>query len=195
MRCGASLTLDATPGAIQDAAAVSARMAAIQRLTPPPQPEAAEETGPVFAQPAPQESYIPELPRAEAIVAPYAEVAGWSTSATLEPGEAQGSITAVLALLCVMVSLLGAFAPFLLALCLVGLSLAHGVLGFQPILRLVGTQAAAWLESRRWLRWVPWRGSPAPRDFHLIALVALALGYLWLLAIAVQALLFLRAWL
>ena len=195
MRCGAALTLDATPGAIQDAAAVSAQMAAIQRLTPPPQPEAAEITGVLFAQPAPQERYIPEPPRAEAVVAPYAEATGWSTSSTLELGEARGSITSVLALLCVMVSLLGAFAPFLLVLCLVGLALAHGVLGFRPVLWLAGMRGAAWLESRRWLRWIPWRGSPAPQDFRLIALVALALGYLWLLAIAVQVGLLLRAWL
>jgi hypothetical protein len=101
----------------------------------------------------------------------------------------------VLALLCIMVSLLGAFAPFLLAFCLVGLMLAHGVLGFSTVLRLAGTQGAAWLESRRWLRWIPWRGSPAPQDFRLIALIALALGYLWLLAIVVQAILLVRAWL
>jgi hypothetical protein len=193
MRCGASLTLNATPGAIQDAAAASAHMAAIQRLTPPPQLDAAEVTGPVFAQPAPHERHIPEPSRAEGAAVPYVEAAAWSITSTLEPGEAQGSVMAVLALLCVMVSLLGAFASFLLALCLVGLVLAHGVLGFQPILRLAGTRGAAWLESRRWLRWIPWHGATAPRDFHLIALVALALGYLWLLAIAVQVLLLLRA--
>jgi hypothetical protein len=129
--------------------------------------------------PTPQERHIPEPPRAEAVAASYAEAATWSTSSTLELSEAQGSITAVLALLCVMVSLLGAFAPFLLALCLVGLALAHGVLGFTPVLRLVGTRGAAWLETRRWLSWIPWRGRPAPEDFALIALMALALGCPW----------------
>ena len=195
MRCGASLTLDATPGAIQDAAEASAQIAAMRRLTSPPQPEAAEITGTLFAQPAPQERHIPEPPRAEAVAASYAEAATWSTSSTLELSEAQGSIAAVLALLCVMVSLLGAFAPFLLALCLVGLALAHGVLGFRAVLRLAGTRGASWLQSRTWLRWIPWRGSPAPQDFRLIALIALALGYLWLLAIVVQGILLLRAWL
>jgi hypothetical protein len=191
MRCGAALTLDATRSA-----SVSAQIDVIQRPTPPPQPEAAEITGPAFASQAPpQAAQIPAPPRAEAIAASYAEAAPWSTSSTLELGEAQGSVTAVLALLCVMVSLLGAFAPFLLALCLVGIALAHGVLGFQPILRLGGTRRAAWLESRRRLRWIPWRGSAAPRDFRLIALVALALGYLWLIAIVLQAALLLRAWL
>jgi Protein kinase domain len=191
MRCGAALTLGATHDA-----AISAQIDSIQPPTPPPSPEVAEVTGPVLAQPAPQRApQMPAPPRAEAIAAPYAEAAAWSTSSTVELGEAQGSITAVLALLCVMVSLLGAFAPFLLALCLIGLALAHGVLGFQPLLRLAGAGRATWLESRRWLRWIPWRGSAAPCDFRLIALVALGLGYLWLIAIAFQAALLLRAWL
>jgi tRNA A-37 threonylcarbamoyl transferase component Bud32 len=192
MRCGAALTLEPTPGAIQDDAQASTNIAAIQRPTPRLAPVVADITSPTFQQSAhPQESKRPYLsehpaPKAEAVAASYAEAAGWSTSSTLEQSEAQGSITAVLALLCVMVSLLGAFAPFVLALCLVGLALAHGVLGFQPVLRLAGRRGGAWLESRRWLRWIPWRGNSSPRDFRLIALVALALGYLWLAAIAVQ---------
>jgi hypothetical protein len=165
---------------------VLAQPAPQQAAQPAPQ-QAAQQA----AQQAPQ---LPAPPRVEAIAAPYAEAAAWTTSSTIELGEAQGSITAVLALLCVMVSLLGAFAPVLLALCLIGLALAHGVLGFQPLLRLAGADRATWLESRRWLRWIPWRGSAAPRDFRHIALVALGLGYLWLIAIAFQAAL-LRAWL
>jgi serine/threonine-protein kinase len=197
MRCGAPLTMDATPGDMQDSA-VAAQIAVIQRPTPPPEFEVAEITSPTYSQqfspqPVPQPAApIPTPPKAEAVAATYGEAAAWSTASTAEPGEAQGSIKAVLALLCVMVSLLGAFAPFLLALSLIGLALAHGVLGFQPILRLVGTRGAAWLESRRWLRWISWRGDASPRDFRLIALVALALGYLWLLAIALQAFLILR---
>jgi hypothetical protein len=183
MSCGAALTLEA------------AQINAIERPTPPPQLEVAELTSPVLAPPAPQlAAPIPVSSGAEAIAATFGDTALWSAAATLEPGEAQGSIMAVLALLCVMVSLLGAFAPFLLVLCLLGLALAHGVLGCHLILRLAGRRGATWLESRRWLRWIPWRGSPAPRDFHRIALVALALGYLWLIAIALQALLLVGVW-
>jgi hypothetical protein len=183
MSCGAALTLD------------TAQINAIQRPPPPPQPEVAEVTSPVIAQLAPQPATsIPASSGAEAIAAPFGDTATWSTAATLEPGEAQGSILAALALLCVMASLLGAFAPFLLALCLVGVALAHRVLGFHLILRLAGRRGAAWLESRRWLRWIPWRGSPAPQDFHRIALVALALGYLWLIASAFRALLLFGVW-
>jgi hypothetical protein len=189
MRCGASLTLDVIPGAIQDTAAASAQMAAIQRMTPPPQPEIAEITNSILAQPAPQQAPSVPTPSAEVVAASYAEAGTWTAAATLEPGEAQGSITAVLALLCVMVSLLAAFAPFLLVLCLIGLALAHSVLGFRLVTRLAGARGAAWLESRPWLRWIPWRGSPAPKDFLRIALVALALGYIWLVAIAIQWLL------
>jgi hypothetical protein len=49
MRCGASLTLDATPGAIQDAAVASAQIAAMRRLTPSAAARAAEITGALFA--------------------------------------------------------------------------------------------------------------------------------------------------
>jgi Protein kinase domain len=201
MRCGAALTLDATP----DAAAIPDQSGLVQRSQPTPMPTSAvaEAPGTPLATSAPEAEarhgdripppvHSPAPPRVEVVGVAFGETAYASASA-IAPGEAQASITAVIALLCVTISLLGAFVLPLLGLCLVGLALAHGVLGFRPILQLAGARGAAWLESRAWLRWIPWRGAQTPHDFRVIALVALALGYLWLIAIVLQWLVILRA--
>jgi len=194
--CGAALTLNIARNApedmTQDGGDTSNQNVAAFPIAPPPKPAAAEITGAPFASRAPAVRAQP-LSRAE--VGAAAEMALGETDAygiTMDLGEAQASMAAVLALLCVVVSLLGGFAPVLLPLCLVGLALGHSVLGFRPLLQITGRRGAAWLESRPWLRWLPWRGAQAPRDFRIVAVVALALGYLWLFAVALQWFLILR---
>jgi hypothetical protein len=112
---------------------------------------------------------------------------GWEEPSQIEV-EAAASILALLSLVCVALSLTGAFWTPLLLLVIVGLGLAHWVIGDPWHAQLGASAVGRALRRQRWLRWLLWPGMPMPREFKLIGLAALIVGYVWLIASGVQVL-------
>ncbi len=146
----------------------------------------------MIAAPPPPARAIPTPPHAPALVyapgaAPRPAVVGQEAPSPIEV-EAAASILALLSLVCVALSLMGAnWAPLLLFV-VVGLGLAHWVIGNPWHAWLAKWPIGETLEQHAWLRWLLWPGMPMPREFKLIALAALIVGYFWLIAIVAQLL-------
>jgi serine/threonine protein kinase len=188
MRCGNSLTPDSGPSAALrgDAPATSVIVQKIPALTPrpvsPATPQLVEQTTrvgrptPLLAPASPLgiPGQSPALgPIARPMEASKLQGTGRAAMAVPWPGrwqtqplfevQAWASVLALLALVCISLSLTSAFLPWMLVFILPGLALGHWVVGFRVF------------------EWTPWRAMPAPREFRLLAKGALGLGYFWLL--------------
>jgi hypothetical protein len=148
--------------------------------------------------PPPPARAIPTPPHAPALVyasgaAPRAGIVGLASGLAVGHAapsplevEAAASILALLSLVCVALSLMGAIWAPLLLFVVVGLGLAHWVIGNPWHAWLASLPIGETLEQHAWLRWLLWPGMPMPREFKLIALAALIVGYFWLIATVAQ---------
>ncbi len=106
--------------------------------------------------------------------------------------EAAASVLALLALICVSLSLTGAFLHPMLLFAVAGIALAHWVLGVPWHAQLVTSPLGEQLRQRPGLARMVVPSMPMPQEFRLVALVALVVGYLWLILSVAQLLLSLR---
>jgi serine/threonine-protein kinase len=135
---------------------------------------------------------IPTPPHAPPLVyapsvAPLLRARAWDRPSRREV-EAAASILALLSLVCVALSLTGALWAPLLLFVLLGLALAHWVVGNPWHAALTASPLGDPLAQSAWTRWLLWPGMPLPLEFRLIAFASLGIGYLWLIVSVVQLL-------
>jgi hypothetical protein len=146
-----------------------------------------------LARPTPQPARaIPTPPHTPALVyaggaGPQPLARGHEAPSPVEI-EAAGSILALLALVCVALSLTAVIWAPLALFVVVGLLLAHWVVGNPWHRALTEPPLGSTLARHVWLRWLLWPGMSVPRDFKLIALISLVVGYVWLIASVTQLL-------